>query len=93
MAFFSLTPKILIMKKIVILLMTAVFSLSIFSCRETTQEKTEEAAEAIGEDIEDGAKKAGEKIKKGAKKVGQEIDEEIHETDDVNGEEATDDAA
>ncbi|MBT8295361.1 MAG: hypothetical protein KJO51_03015 [Gramella sp.] len=81
------------MKKTVILLMAAIFSISIYSCRETTQEKTEEAARAIGEDLEAGAKEAGEKIKKGAKKVEEEIHEEIHETDDVNGEEATDDAA
>ena len=81
------------MKKLAILMMAATFSLSIYSCRETTQEKTEEAAEAIGEDIEAGAKEAGEKIEKGAEKLEQEIDEEIHETDDLNGEEATDDAA
>ncbi|MBT8318698.1 MAG: hypothetical protein KJP01_01040, partial [Gramella sp.] len=73
------------MKKTVILLMAAIFSISIYSCRETTQEKTEEAARAIGEDLEAGAKEAGEKIKKGAKKVEEEIHEEIHETDDVNG--------
>ncbi len=81
------------MKRAVLLIMAVTFSLSIYSCRETTQQKTEEAVEAIGEDIEAGAKKAGEKIKEGAEKVEQEIDEEIHETDDVNGEEATDDAA
>ena len=81
------------MKKSLILVMAAIFSLSIYSCRETTQEKTEEAAKAIGEDIEAGAKEAGEKIKKGAEKVEEEIDEEIHETDDLNNEEATDDAA
>ncbi|MCM8569006.1 hypothetical protein NE848_06425 [Gramella jeungdoensis] len=85
------------MKKSVILILAMIFSLSIYSCRETTQEKTEEAAKAIGEDIEAGAEEAGEKIKKGAEKVEkevkEEIDEEIHETDDVNGEEATDDAA
>ncbi len=81
------------MKKAVLLLMAVVFSLAMYSCRETTQEKTEEAAKAIGNDIEAGAKEAGEKIKKGAKKVTKEIDEEIHETDDVTGEEATDDAA
>ncbi len=79
------------MKKLGLLIVTAIFSLSLHSCRETTQEKTEEAAKAIGEDIEAGAKKAGEKIKKGAKKVEEEIEEEIQETDDVNGEEATDD--
>ncbi|GAA4315200.1 hypothetical protein GCM10023115_27220 [Pontixanthobacter gangjinensis] len=81
------------MKKAIILVTAAIFSLSIYSCRETTQEKTEEAAKAIGEDIEAGAKEAGEKIKKGAEKVEKEIEEEIHETDDLNNEEATDDAA
>ena len=81
------------MKKTMALIMVAIFSLSIYSCRETTQEKTEEAAKAIGEDIEAGAQKAGEKIEKGAKKVKEEIHEEIHETDDLSGEEGTDDAA
>ncbi len=81
------------MKKISLLIIAAIFTLSLQSCRETTQEKTEDAAKAIGEDIEAGAKKAGEKIEKGAKKVREEIDEEIHNTDDLNGEEATDDAS
>lgn len=73
-----------------ILLLAAIFALGLTSCRETTQEKTKEAVEAIGEDIEDNARKAGEKIEEGAKKVKKEVDEEIHETDDVNGEEAND---
>ncbi|TRO64070.1 hypothetical protein [Christiangramia sabulilitoris] len=80
------------MRKLLILCMSAILSMSIYSCRETTQEKTEEAAKAIGEDIESGAREAGEKIKKGAEKLEKEIDEEIHQTDDVNGEEAADDA-
>ena len=79
------------MKKLVMLLAVALMSISLYSCRETTQEKTEEALEAIGKDVKEGAEEAGEKIEKGAKKVGKEIDEEIHETDDVNGEEANDD--
>lgn len=80
------------MKKIVMILALAAMSVSITSCRETTQEKTEEAAKAIGNDIEEGAKEAGEKIERGAEKIGKEIDEEIHDTDDVNNEEAIDDA-
>lgn len=79
------------MKKLAILMMASFFAISLSSCRETTQDKTKDAAKAIGEDIEAGAEKAGEKIEKGAKKVGKEIDEEIHDTDDVNGEEANDD--
>ena len=79
------------MKKTVMILALAAMSISMYSCRETTQERTEEAAEAIGNDIEDGAREAGEKIERGAKKVGEEIDEEIHDTDDVNNVEETDD--
>lgn len=78
------------MKKI-LLIFVAILSLSLTACRETTQEKTQDALEAIGDDIEDNAKKAGEKIEEGAEKVKEEVDEEIHETDDINGEEANDD--
>lgn len=70
--------------------MVAGMATSVYSCRETTQEKTEDALESIGEDIETNAEKAGEKIEAGAEKVVKEIDEEVHQTDDVNGEEATD---
>ncbi len=78
------------MKKLFLMLMIATMSTSVYSCRETTQEKTEDALESIGEDIETNAKKAGEKIEAGAEKVAKEIDEEVHNTDDVNGEEAAD---
>lgn len=71
--------------------MIASMATSVYSCRETTQEKTEDALESIGEDIETNAKKAGEKIEAGTEKLVKEIDEEVHNTDDVNGEEATDD--
>ena len=73
------------------MLIVAAMATSVYSCRETTQEKAEDALESIGEDIETNAKKAGEKIESGAKKVAKEIDEEVHNTDDVNGEEAADD--
>ncbi|TDN90423.1 hypothetical protein DET49_10583 [Salegentibacter sp. 24] len=75
------------MRKLVFI-SVAVFTLSLYSCRETTQEKTEDAVEAIGEDIEDGVNKAGEKVKEGARKIEEgaekiedEIDEEIHNND------------
>ncbi|MDN3595184.1 hypothetical protein [Zunongwangia endophytica] len=79
------------MKKLILAVFVAVFAISLYSCRESTGEKTEEAVEAIGEDIEDNVEEAGEKIERGAEKVKEEVDEEIHETDDVNGEEANDD--
>ncbi|WP_372917799.1 hypothetical protein [Salegentibacter sp.] len=78
------------MKKI-ILFLVSILALSLNACRETTQDKTQEAIEAIGEDAEDNARKAGEKIEEGAEKVRKEIDEEIHETDDINGEATEDD--
>ncbi|MBI6116035.1 hypothetical protein [Salegentibacter maritimus] len=78
------------MKKL-LLIMVAVLAISLSSCRETTQKKTEDAVEAIGKDIEDNVKKAGDKVKEGtekikegakkveegAKKLEKEIDEEI----------------
>ncbi len=67
------------MKKLFLLLMIAGITTSLYSCRETTQEKSQEAVEAIGEDIETNVKKAGEKIEEGAKKVKDEVQEEINE--------------
>jgi hypothetical protein len=53
-----------------------------WSCRETTQEKTEEAVEAIGEDIEAGTEEAAEAVEQELEEAGREIDEEYHGTDD-----------
>ncbi len=79
------------MKKLILILTLAIMATTVISCRETTQEKTEEALESIGEDIETNTKKAAKKIEEGAEKVVKEIDEEVHNTDDVNGKEAADD--
>lgn len=65
-------------------MMLAGFTTTIQSCRETTQQKTQDAVEAIGEDIEDNTKKAGRKIKEGAQKVQKDVQEEIDNTDDLN---------
>ncbi len=72
------------MRKLFMFLMIAGMTTSIYSCRESTQRKTEEAVKSIGEDIEDNTKKAGKKIEEGAKKVEKEIKEEVNNTDDVN---------
>lgn len=90
MAFFNFNQKPLLMKKLFLMLMLAGMTTSFYSCRETTQEKTEDAVKAIGEDIEENTKKAGQKIEEGAKKVKQEVQEEINNTDDVNGEDTND---
>lgn len=72
------------MKKLLMVLMVAGMATSMYSCRETTQQKTQEAVKAIGEDIEENTKKAGKKIEEGAKKVKDEIKQEVNNTDDVN---------
>jgi hypothetical protein len=73
------------MKKLSLLLLAAVFSLSIYSCRETTEEKTEDAVEAMGDDMEDAAEEAGNEIEAAAEGVETEMEEEVNGTDDVNG--------
>jgi len=76
------------MKKLFLLLMIVGMTTSFYSCRETTQEKSKEAVDAIGKDIENNVKKAGEKIEEGAKKVKEEVQEKVDKgknaTDDMN---------
>ncbi|WP_035335726.1 hypothetical protein [Dokdonia sp. PRO95] len=84
------------MKKVFVVLALVGFTFSTISCRETTQDKIENSAEAAGQDIENGleeagdaienaAEKTGDAIENGANKAGQEIEEEIEGTDDYNG--------
>lgn len=74
------------MKKILLVSCALIFSLS--ACRESTQQKSREAvdaigddiqrnAEEIGEEIEEGAKKAGDKIEKGVRKLDRELEKEL----------------
>ena len=74
------------MKKLFLLLMIAGITTSLYSCRETTKEKSEEAVKAIGEDIETNVKKASEKIEEGAKNVKEEVQEKVED-----GKKATED--
>ena len=76
------------MRKMLLILMIAGMA-TLNSCRESTEQKTEEAVEAIGRDIEDGTREASKKIEEGAKKVKDEVQEEIDhiDIDHNNGEE------
>ena len=60
------------MKKLFLLLFAAVLSFSTFSCRESTQEKTEDAADAVGNDVENAADNAGDQVQ-----------QEVNGTDDM----------
>lgn len=72
------------MKKLLLSFLIAGTAFIMNSCRETTEEKTQDALEAIGEDMEDNAKRTGKEIEEGAEKIEQAIEEEIHDTDDQN---------
>lgn len=65
------------MKKISLVLLAAVFSLSIYSCRETT-ENTETNIEEVEADMEE----TGEEVETELEQAGEEIEGEFEETDD-----------
>ncbi|MBA82565.1 MULTISPECIES: hypothetical protein [unclassified Leeuwenhoekiella] len=67
------------MKRIFLSLAMLAIVATTYSCRETTQEKTEDAVEAIGEDVENAAEETGEAVKKGA----DELNDEIQGNDDM----------
>ena len=80
------------MKKVFVVLALVGFTFSTISCRETTQDKIENSAEAAGQDIENGLEEAGDAIENAAEKTGdaidkagEELEEEIEGTDDYNG--------
>lgn len=82
MAFFN--QKNVKMKKMLLAFVVAGVLFSFSSCRETTEEKAEDAIEAAGEDIRRSTERAAEEIEEGAENLEREIEEERHQTDDVN---------
>ena len=71
------------MKKLLVFVFAVGLTMSLNSCRESTEQKAEDALKSAGEDIERNTEKAAEEIERGAEKVEREINEEINETDDV----------
>ena len=57
------------MKKLFLLFAFASMSLSIYSCRETTEEKTEDAMESAGEDVENAADEAAYETEEAAEEA------------------------
>jgi len=72
------------MKKLFLLFAVATMSLSIYSCRETTEEKMEEDVEQVGEDIENEMEEAGNEIEEAGEDMENEMEEEVEGTDDMN---------
>ncbi len=65
------------MKKLSLILLASVFTLSIYSCRETTEERTEDNLEEVGNDIETTTEETYDNAET-------EVQEEIDGTDDLN---------
>lgn len=72
------------MKKLSLLLLAAVFSLSIYSCRETTEERTEDSIEEVGNDLEESGEEIENDIEGAADEAETELEEEVQGTDDMN---------
>jgi len=68
------------MKKLSLLLLATVFTLSIYSCRETTEEKTEDAVEEIGNDVEEATEESVEAVEDAT----EESVEAVEGTEDVD---------
>ncbi len=65
------------MKKLSLILLASVFTLSIYSCRETNEERTEDSLEEVGNDIENTTEDTYNEAET-------EVQEEIDGTDDLN---------
>ena len=58
------------MKKVLLSFAALSLVFSIYSCRETTEEKTEDAVESMGEDMERAAEDAGDAMENAAGETG-----------------------
>ena len=65
------------MKKLSLILLASVFTLSIYSCRETNEERTKDSLEEVGNDIENTTEDTYNEAET-------EVQEEIDGTDDLN---------
>lgn len=69
------------MKK-VFLSLALLATLIVVSCKESTQDKVEEATEAVGNDIQEATEEAVEKIDSTATEVGNDIEEGVEDIKD-----------
>ncbi len=63
------------MKKLSLLLLATVFTLSIYSCRETTEEKTEDAVEEIGNDMEEATEESVDAVEEATEESVEAVEE------------------
>lgn len=63
------------MRKIIITGLLATAALGLSACSQEAQDKTGEAADAIGNDVEAGAENAGNALEAGTQAAGEELDQ------------------
>lgn len=63
------------MKKLILTFASLCLIFSIYSCRETTEEKAEDAMEEAAQDVETNVEEAGDAIEEAAEEVEEEIDD------------------
>ena len=64
------------MKKFSLLLLASVFTLSIYSCRETTEERTEDSLEEVGTEVEETTEEAAYETEETFEENEVEVEEE-----------------
>jgi len=69
------------MKKLSLLLLAAVFTFSFYSCRETTEEKTEDAVEETGNDMKEATEESVDAVEEATDKFVDAVEEAA---EDVN---------
>ncbi len=81
------------MKKLFLGLFVAAFTLSTYSCRETTEENVENDMEEVGNDLDNAGEEVeadleetGDELEQAGENVGDEMEEEVNE-DEVEVEE------
>jgi len=74
------------MKKVLLTFASIALVASIYSCRETTEEKTEDAMESAAEDTENNMEEAGEAVENAGEEMNQEVQAEVNETDEMPNE-------
>ncbi len=71
------------MKKLFLGLALAAFTLSIYSCRETTEENTDTTIEEVEADVESDFEEAEAEIEETTEEVEAEIETEVEDNDGI----------
>lgn len=71
------------MKKLLIVFAVAFMTVSLYSCRDTNEQESQEPVEAIDREVDSEVEEAEEDIEEEAREAEAEMEEEVEETDDM----------